>query len=60
MADLPQTKPCSHSGCDGTMHLETGPDPTMQGTSQGRHSMTVEYYRCDKDLDHVHVVREVK
>ena len=41
MADVPETKPCDHSDCGGTMHLKTGADPTMQGTSQGRQSGTV-------------------
>jgi hypothetical protein len=60
MADVPETKPCDHSDCGGIMRLKTGADPTMQGTSQGRQSGTVLYYQCDRDVDHVHVVSDVK
>lgn len=42
------------------MHLTTGPDPTIQGTSEATKSKTVEYYRCDKDVEHTHVVRYIE
>ncbi len=60
MSQLPETKPCTYDGCTGTMRLRTGADPTLQGTSQGNKQRSVEYYRCDKDDGHTHVVRQVE
>ena len=60
MGETPKTMPCSHHGCVGTMHLQIGPDPTLQGTSHGLKSRTVEYYRCDVNGEHTHVVREIE
>ena len=60
MSQLPETKPCTYDGCTGTMRLRTGADPTLQGTSHGNKQRSVEYYRCDKDDGHTHVVRQVE
>ncbi len=55
----PDTKPCTHAGCRGTMHLRTGSDPTLRGTSVGTRAESVRYYECDADSEHFEVIGQL-